>query len=774
MSETVKQPRFMQEAVPLSQGLGGGVQGRVFDPDGDGYDFVHTGRESGPLLDEQTGMILVGRRHPDFMKVVREEEAKGRDIVRTSTGRYFSVQIPRFVKEAVSLDLPSRLDDVDEYDYAEEKQVPLGVLGVLRRNLYEKLGWHIPLVGLVLESSDTAKVRAAIERLQGGFDYDGYLENLYRQTYAETEGALPSNLPVITREGDERLVREYYEYAGREITAGGKIADVLVKSTQFWMEFFLTAGAAKSASEGAKAAMRAAMKKASETAAGKIALHTAGFAAGLAARSTLLASHTLANYQHRRLDVETMRRTEESPYRSILMSHLDTIFTVLSESSGEGMTYLAKKGAGFLGKLPFLGKILPKLESEWIRLTGGTRAQFAKEILSKAGFSNVLAEVGEERLETILDATFSVEDYGLGRDSTVLERIQAGLIKDMENIWIELAAFSIPQMMHTAAALTEYKSPLLEPEIKTGEVPVQTQQELEKKEAAEAKAEREPAKKTAPALTEEKPQVPLTEEIESANTAAEVDNVIRSIVSDGSSPIALSIRKEDIQDYRKLLGLTVPSSTSRSWLQAMREAVRQNIIPRAMEIASSLTANPRPITDIETAGLGMRLVQIEANRRLLARKLAETEDEAEIAGYEARLNQLENEFDVITTGLLKAKSEIGRALAIQKATITEQYDIFSVKARAKRVKGKDLTPDESEELERLTRELEEKNEKIRQLEMEIEMLYAAKEAAAKQKGGGRSRRGIILPYTEMSTKKLDAEIFTLKGEIAVLLKEGCI
>jgi len=774
MSETVKQPRFMQEAVPLSQGLGGGVQGRVFDPDGDGYDFVHTGRESGPLLDEQTGMILVGRRHPDFMKVVREEEAKGRDIVRTSTGRYFSVQIPRFVKEAVSLDLPSRLDDVDEYDYAEEKQVPLGVLGVLRRNLYEKLGWHIPLVGLVLESSDTAKVRAAIERLQGGFDYDGYLENLYRQTYAETEGALPSNLPVITREGDERLVREYFEYAGREITAGGKIADVLVKSTQFWMEFFLTAGAAKSASEGAKAAMRAAMKKASETAAGKIALHTAGFAAGLAARSTLLASHTLANYQHRRLDVETMRRTEESPYRSILMSHLDTIFTVLSESSGEGMTYLAKKGAGFLGKLPFLGKILPKLESEWIRLTGGTRAQFAKEILSKAGFSNVLAEVGEERLETILDATFGVEDYGLGRDSTVLERIQAGLIKDMENIWIELAAFSIPQMMHTAAALTEYKSPLLEPEIKTGEVPVQTQQELEKKEAAEAKAEREPAKKTAPALTEEKPQVPLTEEIESANTAAEVDNVIRSIVSDGSSPIALSIRKEDIQDYRKLLGLTVPSSTSRSWLQAMREAVRQNIIPRAMEIASSLTANPRPITDIETAGLGMRLVQIEANRRLLARKLAETEDEAEIAGYEARLNQLENEFDVITTGLLKAKSEIGRALAIQKATITEQYDIFSVKARAKRVKGKDLTPDESEELERLTRELEEKNEKIRQLEMEIEMLYAAKEAAAKQKGGGRSRRGIILPYTEMSTKKLDAEIFTLKGEIAVLLKEGCI
>ncbi|HOK67192.1 MAG TPA: hypothetical protein PLV55_10300 [Anaerohalosphaeraceae bacterium] len=774
MSETVKQPRFMQEAVPLSQGLGGGVQGRVFDPDGDGYDFVHTGRESGPLLDEQTGMILVGRRHPDFMKVVREEEAKGRDIVRTSTGRYFSVQIPRFVKEAVSLDLPSRLDDVDEYDYAEEKQVPLGVLGVLRRNLYEKLGWHIPLVGLVLEASDTAKVRAAIERLQGGFDYDGYLENLYRQAYAETEGALPSNLPVITREGDERLVREYYEYVGREMTTGGKIADVLVKSTQFWMEFFLTAGAAKSASAGAKAAMRAAMKKASETAAGKIALHTAGFAAGLAARSTLLASHTLANYQHRRLDVETMRRTEESPYRSILMSHLDTIFTVLSESSGEGMTYLAKKGAGFLGKLPFLGKILPKLESEWIRLTGGTRAQFAKEILSKAGFSNVLAEVGEERLETILDATFGVEDYGLGRDSTVLERIQAGLIKDMENIWIELAAFSIPQMMHTAAALTEYKSPLLEPEIKTGEVPVQTQQELEKKEAAEAKAEREPAKKTAPALTEEKPQVPLTEEIESANTAAEVDNVIRSIVSDGSSPIALSIRKEDIQDYRKLLGLTVPSSTSRSWLQAMREAVRQNIIPRAMEIASSLTANPRPITDIETAGLGMRLVQIEANRRLLARKLAETEDEAEIAGYEARLNQLENEFDVITTGLLKAKSEIGRALAIQKATITEQYDIFSVKARAKRVKGKDLTPDESEELERLTRELEEKNEKIRQLEMEIEMLYAAKEAAAKQKGGGRSRRGIILPYTEMSTKKLDAEIFTLKGEIAVLLKEGCI
>ena len=774
MSETVKQPRFMQEAVPLSQGLGGGVQWRVFDPDGDGYDFVHTGRESGPLLDEQTGMILVGRRHPDFMKVVREEEAKGRDIVRTSTGRYFSVQIPRFVKEAVSLDLPSRLDDVDEYDYAEEKQVPLGVLGVLRRNLYEKLGWHIPLVGLVLEASDTAKVRAAIDRLQGGFDYDGYLENLYRQVYAETEGALPSNLPVITREGDERLVREYFEYAGREMTTGGKIADVLVKSTQFWMEFFLTAGAAKSASEGAKAAMRAATKKASETAAGKTALHTAGFAAGLAARSTLLASHTLANYQHRRLDVETMRRTEESPYRSILMSHLDTIFTVLSESSGEGMTYLAKKGAGFLGKLPFLGKILPKLESEWIRLTGGTRAQFAKEILSKAGFSNVLAEVGEERLETILDATFSVEDYGLGRDSTVLERIQAGLIKDMENIWIELAAFSIPQMMHTAAALTEYKSPLLEPEIKTGEVPVQTQQELEKKEAAEAKAEREPAKKTAPALTEEKPQVPLTEEIESVNTAAEVDNVIRSIVSDGSSPIALSIRKEDIQDYRKLLGLTVPSSTSRSWLQAMREAVRQNIIPRAMEIASSLTANPRPITDIETAGLGMRLVQIEANRRLLARKLAETEDEAEIAGYEARLNQLENEFDVITTGLLKAKSEIGRALAIQKATITEQYDIFSVKARAKRVKGKDLTPDESEELERLTRELEEKNEKIRQLEMEIEMLYAAKEAAAKQKGGGRSRRGIILPYTEMSTEELDAEIFTLKGEIAVLLKEGCI
>src|SRR5690606_36952583 len=82
-------------------------------------------------------------------------------------------------------------------------------------------------------------------------------------------------------------------------------------------------------------------------------------------------------------------------------------------------------------------------------------------------------------------------------------------------------------------------------------------------------------------------------------------------------------------------------------------------------------------------------------------------DPAEVATLSAEANRIEDEFDSISTALRTSGTEKGRALAAQKLTINQDFQLVSVLNRAKAAKGAELTAKQRAHIEALTKRLEE-------------------------------------------------------------------
>lgn len=83
-------------------GLAGGLKEDRFDPEGNGYDTAEQvgspmqtiNPEDNKLhwfsLNPRTGMVLKGRKHPTWDKMLEVEEILGNEIIKRSDGRYYS------------------------------------------------------------------------------------------------------------------------------------------------------------------------------------------------------------------------------------------------------------------------------------------------------------------------------------------------------------------------------------------------------------------------------------------------------------------------------------------------------------------------------------------------------------------------------------------------------------------------------------------------------------------------------------------------------------
>lgn len=117
-------------------------------------------------------------------------------------------------------------------------------------------------------------------------------------------------------------------------------------------------------------------------------------------------------------------------------------FENLSELTGE---YLIKGTKGLWNKLPFGKQFINKLKGAWLKLgPNRTATQFVNKISKQAGYHGLLAEIGEERVNTLLQSITGVDDFGAGKDATMAERVKAGLKQDVQNMPVEIAVLSIP------------------------------------------------------------------------------------------------------------------------------------------------------------------------------------------------------------------------------------------------------------------------------------------------------------------------------------------
>lgn len=229
-------------------------------------------------------------------------------------------------------------------------------------------------------------------------------------------------------------------------------------------------------------------------------------------------------------------------------------------------------------------------------------------------------------------------------------------------------------------------------------------------------------------------------------------------------------RKADIEQIRKQFGMrTLDSPERRTKMDEFDLATKQGIPERAVQIATDILNNPRPVTSTEAVGLSIRgahlMNQLEAaNKRMEAFAGDEGNlfKSPEHRAAEAEQARVRSELDTISLALGEGgSSETARALNARKFAIEKNnYQPVMVRRRAVSRKGKKLSPVESNQFETLSKKYDEANAKIEELSRKLREKQAQD---AVRHRGGRPR----------SPQQRAVDYNTALAKARELIKAGC-
>lgn len=226
-----------------------------------------------------------------------------------------------------------------------------------------------------------------------------------------------------------------------------------------------------------------------------------------------------------------------------------------------------------------------------------------------------------------------------------------------------------------------------------------------------------------------------------------------------------SARQADIAEDRESMGLSeINSKTRRGWESALKTAKKQKIHRKAPRLADEILETPRSLSDVETAGLTIRMAELKAEHKQTSSTLRKAKDSADIETQAAEVGRIEEEFDKLSRAVDMSGTEKGRALAAQKLTINRDFDLISTVTRAKAAKKADLSLKERASIERLTKGLESATTKIDRLSVEVQEMKAKRFV----------RRGrAATEFKRMSKQAKDSDLADLVAKTNALLKQGC-
>lgn len=178
-----------------------------------------------------------------------------------------------------------------------------------------------------------------------------------------------------------------------------------------------------------------------------------------------------------------------------------------------------------------------------------------------------------------------------------------------------------------------------------------------------------------------------------------------------------SARKDMTTRDREAMGLeALDGPERRSWSTALKDAKRQKLPERALADAAAVIAKPRALSDVETAGMVIEANKIKIAHENLRRELDAATDEGAKFGLAEQMLRAEQDFDTLTRAMRASGTEKGRALAAQKLTLDEDFNLVSVLARARQAKeGADVPAADRAQFERLTKMIAEKDAEIARL-----------------------------------------------------------
>ena len=350
----------------------------------------------------------------------------------------------------------------DSEDYQEsieklEKKKPIGFW----EGLTDDALFKIPVTGPMLEGLDLARLKLAAIRLNTpDFDWEaeaerekrrldweygkpGLVPTMSRQEYLDRRKAITAE---SARQDDIDGVRGYINVMAEREERGynfwGRVGQGLSVLPAWMFEFALTGGLYRTGSAPIKKLLQRHAKS-------KLLAKTGGWIAGSAVRTTIgMPQRVFAN---------TMRRSlnqDEGWATAIAKGWGETFIEAASEEAGKtitgGLSYVA---GGAINKMPFGSKFLSALQKSWVKLSpDNTAAKFAKKILTKGGYSNLIGEYGEERLATLLHGIVGTETFGLPEGADTFDRVLAGVKQDLEltNALSEVVVLSVPGSVKVA------------------------------------------------------------------------------------------------------------------------------------------------------------------------------------------------------------------------------------------------------------------------------------------------------------------------------------
>ncbi len=226
---------------------------------------------------------------------------------------------------------------------------------------------------------------------------------------------------------------------------------------------------------------------------------------------------------------------------------------------------------------------------------------------------------------------------------------------------------------------------------------------------------------------------------------------------------ATSAKQASLAEDRKSMGLDeINSKSRRSWETALKKAKGDNLPSKANRIAEEVNTSPRPLTDIETAGVTIRMAELKNEHKEAMEAVAKATDDGDIKTKSAEIQRIETEFDALTRAVHVSGTEKGRALAAQKLTINKDFSLISVLNRAKVAAGKKLTQVQQKLFGGLTEKLGNLTKRTEVLEQEITGLKAK----------GIVRKGVSR-LRSLSVQQKNVELDSLVEKAGRLLKEGC-
>ena len=213
------------------------------------------------------------------------------------------------------------------------------------------------------------------------------------------------------------------------------------------------------------------------------------------------------------------------------------------------------------------------------------------------------------------------------------------------------------------------------------------------------------------------PQVPLTEvkEPKLSVESKQAEGVVKS------TPLApelstTSARKAQMSADRAGLDLPeLPAPERKAWQKTLDEAKAKGI-QNAGVLADEVLAKPRALNDVETGQLVLRAQEIKNEHSKVMQEIGAAKDADVISAKREQSDALQREFDRITEATKRSGTEKGRALASQKLTINQDFDLVSVLQRAKAAKGKELSSEERVKFEGMAKQIEELQTKLAKAE----------------------------------------------------------